>query len=70
MNIIPPFSNYSLAKLERLVQEGFEKIEREAARISKEPQVWDYPPESPISAFDFQVLVAANIYLNQQKGNQ
>ena len=65
--ICPPFANYPRAKLERLVHEGFEQIEREAHDLAQRSQF--FPPErAPISHFDFQVLVAADFFLRTTKG--
>lgn len=66
--IKPPFANYSRALLERLVQEGFEEIERNAAASTREVW-WDrHHLKPPMAPFDFQVLVAAEYYLRQTKG--
>lgn len=59
MTIKPPFAAYHRAELERLVQEGFEEIERRAA---ERPGHW-----SLISAGDFQLLVAADYYLRSTR---
>ncbi len=66
--IEPPFANYNRAKLERLVVEGFEEIERNAYDISLTTS-WGTPSGHPIDPFDFQVLVAADFYLRMTKND-
>lgn len=58
--IAPPFANYHRAELERLVQEGFDFIERHAAQCAGGGIDSD---RAPMSLFDFQVLMAADSYL-------
>jgi hypothetical protein len=52
--IQPPFANYPRARLERLVREGWELIERRAAMG---------PGYLQSSVADFMVLSAADAYL-------
>jgi hypothetical protein len=61
--ICPPFAGYHRAKLERLVQEGFERIEREAAK----PSTTRFATDLPMPIAEFQVLVAADAYLRSTK---
>ena len=65
--IEPPFANYSLPELERLVQETYERIERTAHKQIKNHQSWGYPTAPPISHFEFQVLLAAEKYIEQMR---
>ena len=57
--ITAPFADYHRATLERLVQEGFDKIERQAAA----PSAWP-----AMDAKEFQTLVAAWVFLQTTKG--
>ena len=66
--IEPPFANYHRANLERLVREGFERIERHAASLVGTGNWGRSPDLGPMSAFDFQVLMAADAYLRATKG--
>lgn len=64
--IKPPFANYNRAELERLVLEGFERIEAEASRPSNlEAVAFFQPTRSFMSMEDFQVLVSASEYLRR-----
>jgi hypothetical protein len=65
--ITPPFANYELAHLERLIQETYERIERVAYKQMKNHQYWGYPTNPPISHFEFQVLLAAEKYVKQMR---
>ena len=58
-----PFANYHRAKLERLVHEGFDAIERKAATTQGTGPWGNDPNSGPLSAFEFQVLMAADAYL-------
>lgn len=66
--ITPPFANYHRAKLERLVREGFERIERYAAEMAN-AGAWGRPSGLPMDPFEFQVLMAADAYLRATKGD-
>lgn len=70
MKIIPPFANYELAYLERLVQQEFEQIEINAVRLLKNHKVWGPINTAPMNLFDFQVLMAADKYVKQMKEEQ
>lgn len=67
MKITPPFADYELAYLERLVQDGFEQIERNAYEILQNHCTWGSPSYAPMSLFEFQVLMAADKYVKQKK---
>lgn len=66
--IKPPFANYPHAKLERLVREGFEIVERNAASGHGKGN-WGEHAGTPLNLFDFQVLVAADYYLRSTRDN-
>lgn len=70
MKITPPFANYELSYLERLVQQEFEQIEIDAVKILKNHRVWGPVTFSPMNSFDFQVLMAADKYVKQMKEEQ
>lgn len=59
--IKPPFANYHRAELERLVQEGFEYIERQSSKEMTRVSWHGY--DAAMSDFDFQLLCAADYYL-------
>lgn len=63
--IEPPFAAYHRAELERLVREGFEKIEREAAAIYAAN--WQTTRPLLMDPFEFLVLMAADAYLRSTK---
>lgn len=68
--IKPPFSRYHRATLERLVREGWERVEARAARkIEDNDCPRGEPPRSctPIPPFEFQLLCAADAYLRSTK---
>lgn len=57
--ITPPFANYKRIRLERLVLEQFEAIERHSVRST-----------SPyLNSHDFQLLLAADYYLRNTKND-
>lgn len=58
-----PFANYHRAELERLVREGFEAIERNAAATQGSGPWGNNPEDGPMPAFQFQLLMAADAYL-------
>lgn len=62
-----PFANYNRAHLERLVHEGFERIEYQADIMMKSATHWGTPSGLPMDPFDFQVLMAAKHYLETTK---
>ncbi len=62
-HLAPPFRRYHRANLERLVQEGFDRLEVAAIRELNDSGY--YTPDAPMSAFDFQVLMAADRYLQR-----
>ena len=67
MMLRPPFSNYHRATLERLVQEGFERIERHGAETATSGH-WGNASETPaMTPRDFQILVAAEYHLRNTK---
>lgn len=67
--IKPPFADYHRAELERLVLEGFEQIEAEAAAACKvDPFSFAGSATATTSQLGFQTLVAANEYLRRTAG--
>lgn len=64
-HIRPPFSDYHRANLERLVKEGFERIE---AGYAAAPLHWDKPLYPVMPVADFQLLCAADFYLRSTGG--
>lgn len=69
--IKPPFANYHRAELERLVLEAFENIEKTAHAMIESSTSWGTPSGYPMDPFEFQVLMAAEKYLqNTNENNQ
>jgi hypothetical protein len=64
--IRPPFANYPYLTLQRLVMEGFEEIERNAA-AEWDAGNWGSHGNVPMNLFDFQTLMAAMYYLQTTK---
>jgi hypothetical protein len=60
--IVAPFSVYHRAKLERLVREWFEYIEKWAVENQSAGE-YGRPQGEALSAGQFQILVAADAYL-------
>ena len=67
--IKPPFANYPRAELERLVLEGWERIEQ-MAYYDLGTRNWGHNPPPRLNALDFQVLCAADAYLRSTKAEQ